>query len=201
MLRFRRALTLAVVTVPLLLLVLFVTRGFWLSGIGRNLVRNEQPEQAQLIVVLAGDPRGNRILRACDLSRQGWAPRILVSGPMNFYGLNEADLAIRYAVSKGCPASSLEPWYYKALSTADEATLLTPELIRRGVQKVLIVTSDYHTARAGRTFEVEFKNRLQLRMVAAKDDYFSADAWWQTREGQKTLLLEYSKTFARAAGL
>jgi uncharacterized SAM-binding protein YcdF (DUF218 family) len=87
------------------------------------------------------------------------------------------------------------------LSTAEEAKVLEPELKRRNIQKILIVTSDFHTARAGRTFRNLFQDRIQVRMVAAPDLYFRADSWWRHREGQKTVLFEIQKTIAYGVGL
>ncbi len=58
-----------------------------------------------MIVVLAGDFSGNRILTAGDLVRRGFAPKALVSGPSGEYGLHETDLAIPFAVRHGYPES------------------------------------------------------------------------------------------------
>ena len=66
-------------------------------------MQNEPPVQADMIVVLAGDFTGNRILTAGDLVRQGFAPQALISGPAGVYGQYESDLAIPLAVQQGYP--------------------------------------------------------------------------------------------------
>ncbi len=56
-----------------------------------------------MIVVLAGDFSGNRILAAGDLVRRGFASKALVSGTSGEYGMHESDLAIPFAVRHGYP--------------------------------------------------------------------------------------------------
>ena len=179
----------------------FASRNIWLKTIGEVLVRDQAPVRADAVIVLAGDFRGDRVLKACELARQGYAPVIIVSGPTSFYGVNEADLAIPFATEHGCPAEVLKAFRFMAYSTSEEARKFQYELERRGIHSVLIVTSNYHTARAGRTFERQFGNRIGVRTIAAPDKFFSADNWWRSREGQKTAFFEYSKTIASMIGL
>jgi hypothetical protein len=40
-----------------------------------------------------------------------------------------------------------------------------------------------------------------MRVVAAPDDYFSADGWWRNREGRKVFLVEWLKTVANLLGM
>jgi uncharacterized SAM-binding protein YcdF (DUF218 family) len=181
------------------LALLLVTHRFWLPLAARPLVRNDGPQKADMAVVLAGDSHGLRILFAADLVRQGLVPTVLVSGP-EMYGVHESDLAIALAVRKGYPAEAFVALPYSALSTRDEADLVIPELRRRNVRSFLLVTSDYHTARAGRIFGRALGD-MAMRVVAAPDRYFRADSWWRTREGQKTVFIEWSKTLATAVGM
>jgi uncharacterized SAM-binding protein YcdF (DUF218 family) len=165
-------------------------------------VRDEAPVRSDAILVLAGDSKGQRILRACELARQGLAPVILVSGPVKVYGINEADLAIRYGLNNGCAAGWLRPVYIQAMSTAEEARAFRswvgshPE-----IRSILLVTSTYHSARAAREFRDAFGDRLKITSVPAPDTDFNPDAWWRQRGGQKTVFLELSKTVASWLGL
>jgi hypothetical protein len=90
------------------------------------------------------------------------------------------------------------------MSTREESFVLLRELRQRGVHSVILVTSEYHTARAARTFrdaERALGFRLEMRMVAAPDRYFQAASWWRNREGRKTALGEWEKTIAYALGM
>jgi uncharacterized SAM-binding protein YcdF (DUF218 family) len=159
------------------------------------------PVKADAALVLAGDPQGNRIKTAAELIRSGYAPRVFVSGPMEWYGLNEADLAIEYAVANGYPREWFEPIRIKALSTDEEAAALIPELERRGIRRLLIVTSDFHTARAGKIYRKAVPAAMEVHTIAAPDKYFKPHAWWLTREGCKAWFYEVTKTFAWLVGL
>jgi len=150
--------------------------------------------------VLAGDTFGHRILKGAELVRQGYAPRVFVSGSSGFYGLNECDLAIPFAVKRGYPESDFVPLPHAGRSTREEARWLLPELRRRGVRRLLLVTSDYHTRRAGRAFRAAGGD-LSIVVVAAPDQFFAAGRWWKTREAWKRVASEVAKTLADWIGL
>ena len=192
--------------VGLLLLVLAVllTRNLWLGALGHALVEDDGPAKADAVVVLGGDQWGMRLETAARLVRLGFAPVVLISGAPAAYGANEADLAIPYIVHQGYPAEWFVALRNQAMSTREECFLLLPELRRRGVRSVILVTSDFHTARAARIFraaERALGYRLEMRVVPAPDRYFHAGSWWRNREGRKTALNEWEKTIANAVGI
>jgi uncharacterized SAM-binding protein YcdF (DUF218 family) len=188
----------------LIALLLAVTSPLWLAALGRYLVRAESPAPADLIVVLAGDYSGNRILAAGDLVRRGFAPKALVSGPSGEYGLHETDLAVPFAVRHGYPESYFIPLPNDDRSTKDEASDVLAALVNRNASRIDIVTSNYHTRRAGNIYRAlvpKLAPGLEIHMVAAPDLYFTPDGWWKNREGRKTFLLEWMKTVATWFGM
>jgi uncharacterized SAM-binding protein YcdF (DUF218 family) len=181
-----------------------LSRALWLPVLGYALVHDDGPAKADIAVVLAGDYVGHRIEKAIELIREGYVPAALISGPPGFYGLHESDYAIAYAVRQGFPAQWFIPLPHSALSTRDEASVVLAELRRRNVRSFLLITSDYHTARARRTFlaaERAMEGGPIMRTVAAPAEFFRPDSWWRSREGQKTVFFEWSKTFATALGI
>ena len=183
---------------------LVLSRSLWLPWLGYALVHDEGPAKADIAVVLAGDYRGHRIEKAAGLIRDGYVPAALISGPPGFYGLHESDYAIAYAIRRGFPAQWFIALPHSALSTRDEAIFVLAELRRRNVGSFLLVTSDYHTARARRIFlaaERAMGGGPAMRTVAVPDEYFRPDSWWRNREGQKTVFFEWSKTVATALGM
>ena len=180
--------------------ILAATHAKWLAAFGHVLVDAGDPVPSDMVVVLAGDGRGSRILKAAELIRLGFAPKALVSGPEGHYGLYECDLAIPFAVKHGYPAEWFIRLPLRGYSTEEEAAIVIPELRRRNVRRFLVVTSDYHTARAGRVYRRKAQG-LEFRVVAARDRFFAADSWWRTREGQKIVFFEASKTLAGFLGL
>ena len=191
--------------VPLALLVLaYFTRALWLPLFGVALIHDEGPAKANIAVVLAGDWFGHRIMKGGDLVREGYVPLVLVSGPADNYGVYESDLAIPFAVRKGYPAAWFVAFPNEARSTREEAAAILPELRRRNVRSFLLVTSDYHTARARRIYlALERANGggPAMRTVAAPDQFFRPASWWENREGRKTAFFEWSKTVATAFGM
>jgi uncharacterized SAM-binding protein YcdF (DUF218 family) len=173
---------------------------FWLSALGGYLVHADNAATADIIVVLAGDYAGNRILKAGELVRSGIAPKALVSGPADFYDLHESDLEIPFAVRRGYSESYFEALPNDSKSTASEADVVIPELRRRNVHRVDIVTSNFHTRRAGNIYRAKAGD-LEIHIVACPDRYFSPDGWWKNREGRKTFLTEWQKTVGTWLGM
>ena len=98
-----------------------VSSSFWLPAIGHYLVKAEQPVRAEVIVVLAGDGFGNRILKGAKLVRQGFAPMVFVSGPTGHYQITEDELAINFAVKRGYSREYFTGVPNDARSTREEA--------------------------------------------------------------------------------
>lgn len=153
-----------------------------------------------MVVVLAGDFSGNRILTAGDLVRRGFAHRALVSGPAGAYGMNESDLAIHFAAEHGYPESYFIAVPNDSRSTVSEADVMLAELRRRGAHRVDIVTSNYHTRRAGNIYREKAPD-LEIHMVSAPDLFFQPNDWWKNRDARKTFLIEWMKTVATKLGM
>jgi uncharacterized SAM-binding protein YcdF (DUF218 family) len=186
-----------------LALAAFLARSLWLPALAYPLIRNDGPAKADIAVALAGDFFGHRLEKAAQLVKQGYVPAVLVSGPPGVYGRNESDLAAEFIEREGYPAQWFIPFPDPARSTRDEARFVLQELRRRNIHSFLLVTSDFHSARAARIFlaaERAMGYQPQIRMVTAADEYFKADSWWRDREAQKTVFFEWSKTIATALG-
>jgi len=175
--------------------VLLAFSGRILWSLGAMLNDSEPPQKADMIVVIGGDSRGSRILTAAELVRDGYAPKVFVSGVDEIYGHHESELAIDFAVQHGYPRDEFIAFHYPVLSTVDEARADVRELRRLGVHKYLLVTSVYHTARASRIFRREGPD-LDVHPVSAPERYWQNGEWWKDREGRKLWLNETIKTIA-----
>lgn len=171
-----------------------------LAALGTYLVRAQPPRKCDIALILAGDDSGNRVLKGGEMVKDGYAPLALVSGPAGMYGYYESDLAIPFAVKAGFPAADFAGIPNHSHSTKEEAEAMLPELRRRGVHSVLLVTSDYHTRRAARVYR-ELAPDLQFDVVAAPDEYFTPTGWWHNRQARKTFAIEWMKTVAEWFGL
>ena len=187
-----------------LLLTGFFTRSLWLPVLGAALVRDDGPAKADIAVVLAGGESGSRVLKAAELVRLSYVPAALISGSATYYGVNECDVAIPFAVGHGYPAQWFIPFPNPSFSTRQEAVAILAELRRRGVHRFLLVTSNFHTARAARIFRSVERNMgggPEFRAIPAPDSFFRAGSWWQNRESRKIFFVEWCKTLANAVGI
>lgn len=177
-----------------------LSHSVWMGWMGAFLVDAEEPLRADIVIVLAGDTYGHRILKGAELVKDGYAPGVVVSGPPGFYDLHENELAIPFAVRRGYPAAWFIPVPHNALSTRDEARALLPEIEKLHARRVIVVTSDYHTRRALRIVRLAWPG-IEVHMVAAPDEFFTTNGWWRTREGRKIFFLEWTKTLTSLVGL
>lgn len=191
----RRRWLVGLVVLALLGVGAYAGRHVWLTEIGSFLVRTDPLQPAEIVVVLAGDGFGRRIMKAVELVRQGYAPRILVDGPTMNYGVAESDLAIDFAVRQGAARELFDSFPMKARSTMAEAQIVDEELRRRGIRKALVVTSNFHTRRARSIFRKHGSGEVEYVFVKAPHPDFDPRSWWRTRQGKKIVVLEYLKTF------
>ncbi|HTS25878.1 MAG TPA: YdcF family protein [Bryobacteraceae bacterium] len=183
-----------------LALAVWASYGLWLPWFGRVLVHDDGPAKADIAVVLAGDDSGGRILKGAELVREGYVPLALISGPQ-YFDIHESDVAMAFAGRRGYPLQWFLPFPNSTHSTREEAALILAELERRGVRHFILVTSDYHSARARRIWMAALsKGGPDMRVVSAPDEFFRKDRWWLNRESQKTVFFEWAKTIATALG-
>ena len=81
-------------------------------------------------------------------------------------------------------------------STADEARVLAKCISDHGWHSVVVVTSDYHTRRAGMTWKRVLREKrfaLDIAIDGVADPEYSPSGWWRERTYAKTWLLEFTK--------
>jgi uncharacterized SAM-binding protein YcdF (DUF218 family) len=187
-------------TVAAIVIAAAILHNALFGAVGAYLVKSVPPEKADVALVLAGDFFGNRILKGGDLVRQGYVPRVLVSGPSGSYGMHECEPAIAFAVRAGYPVEYFVHVEHNARSTEEEAVPTIAAIRQSGAHRVLLVTSDYHTRRSGNVFRRAAPD-LEFLVVAAPDVDFSPQGWWHTRQGRKVALYEWMKTVADWLGI
>jgi uncharacterized SAM-binding protein YcdF (DUF218 family) len=153
-----------------------------------------------MIVVLAGDGSGHRILKGAELAQAHFAPAAMVDNSHPYYGYSESDLGAEFAVQHGYSPDLFLKVQWTASSTAEEARHVIADLRARGAHKIIVVTTLWHTARARRVFR-RLAPDLEIHMVGADDPMWHNGRWWETREGQKSFFLETTKTIADFLGL
>jgi uncharacterized SAM-binding protein YcdF (DUF218 family) len=187
----------------LLLLVGLATYAFHrplLRGFASALTVDDAVAPADFLYVLGGDVN-TRPFHAAALFRRGFAPRVVVprtedrpASERGFYP-NDADVAVRILQHQGVPDSAIIMLRIPGgvTSTQDEGRVLRDYLQTHPAQKLIVVTSAYHTRRARWTLRRELEGLpVDLRMAAAPDDRFDAGNWWTREAG---FLAYVSETF------
>jgi DUF218 domain len=153
----------------------------------------DQPQRADLIVVLAGETE-QRPARGLQLLTQGLAPRMLLDTPAaaQIYRWSQLELAQQYL--SGLPqASALAVCPIPGLSTKEEAGDVARCLAASGassqVHRILLVTSEFHTRRALAIFRHEIPG-IEFSVAAAYDPTQYGAKWWQHRQWAKTFFNE-----------
>jgi uncharacterized SAM-binding protein YcdF (DUF218 family) len=159
------------------------------SHAGRVLVVNN-PQRSDVILVLAGETE-HRPARALELLSRGYAPRVIIDVPADAttYGFTQVDLAKKYVQSLP-QAASIEICSIDGLSTRDEARDAGKCLAGMPGNRVLLVTSDFHTRRALSTFRYELGG-INFSVAATLDDTQFGMRWWAHRQWAKTFLDEW----------
>ncbi len=190
-----------ILVVVVVLLVLWFSRHFILGGFGTFLDVGDEPQKAEAAVVLAGGWTGERVLKGGDLVRQGFVPFALLSGPNVYYERAECDYSIPFAIERGYAATDFECVQMSDVhSTEQEAAVMIEELRRRGLKKVLLVTSDFHTRRARRFYKAQAPD-IEFVIIGVPMKSFELKHWYSEREGWKTVSLEWLKLVTSLAGI
>lgn len=186
-----------------LLLGLWLLRTPLLVGVARLVTVEDELRPADLIFLLSGDGfEGARAHRAAQLYRDGFAPRVVVARsddtPSVRMGLypNDTDVNLRVLQRLGVPRESIRVLVVPGgvTSTTDEARALRGYLSRHPARRVIVVTSDYHTARARWNLRRELEGApVEIRMAAATDPEVNASNWWRSERGLLRYASEYLK--------
>jgi hypothetical protein len=179
----------------LLILVLAAALAYALYRSGDWLVA-DRPQQSDAIVVLAGDINDVRYGRGLQLLREGYGQnlRLDASADLTKYGRTWAEAASDFV---GASAGDLAP-RAAVCPIAENSTVAETKYVDRCLeelhpQSVLLVTSDFHTARALSIFSHKLP-QYRWSAAAARDPKIFGERWWQHREWAKNWLMEWERT-------
>ncbi len=176
----------------LLLGIAYLFRGPLLRSLGHWWIVSEDAEKAQVIAVCGGDnAQGERVRKAVELYRAGWAEWLLLSGATYRTYLPEVELMKREAVGAGVPADRVVTLSSGGVGTMEEIRQMKALLMRHGWKRVLLVSPNYG-ARRVRIVARKILGDADIAfcVVAAPDSEFPPDHWWQTRTGRGYLWRE-----------
>jgi uncharacterized SAM-binding protein YcdF (DUF218 family) len=179
---------------------------------GRYLIVEQPLHTADAIVVLAGS-QVERWLEAVDLHRAGLAPTILMSpgyvdplgDDLRGRGIRlprEIDVHRDAMIQFGVPAAAIEIMPHGYDNTADEAAGVRGIALSRGWQRLIVVTSKYHTRRSLFAFNREFRGTgIEVQVKGSRYDRSQPDGWWKHRSDLRFVVSELQKLAAYRLGL
>jgi hypothetical protein len=159
------------------------------------LLISDHPQQSDVIVVLAGDSQDQRYRRGMELLRAGYGRHLFLdaSSDSSYFGHTPAEYAeafLKQDAKEMSPQVSVCPF-------AEDSTLTETQYVAQCLEplrphKVLLVTSDWHTARA-RSIFVHKLPQYEWFVAAAHDSRIFGVQWWRHREWAKTTFQEWLK--------
>jgi uncharacterized SAM-binding protein YcdF (DUF218 family) len=209
--RVRPRRTIARVCAAALVVALLAGAGF-LPFAGRFLVREDSVETADAIFVLAG-ARVERWLEGLELYRERQAPIIVLSpGPttpaeagLRARGIrfpSEGEAARDALQQLGVPADAVRILPGPVDNTAQEAEALHALTRETAWQRVIVVTSPYHTRRARFAFRREFQgSAVRIFVRASRFDGSQPSRWWRHRSDIRFVTSELQKLALYGLGL
>ncbi|MEW6186688.1 MAG: YdcF family protein [Thermodesulfobacteriota bacterium] len=153
---------------------------FWgWTRLGGWLARPDALSHSEVIVCLNGQ---ERVKKAAQLYKEGWAPRIILTVAGDKKALT--DLGVDESRVLLVPGPK---------TTFQEALMVSPVLQRMGVRSALIVSDPFHLRRVRWTFQKVLGKR-NLKMVFVASDFpWPRTAWWKDRQAKYYTYSEWSK--------
>jgi uncharacterized SAM-binding protein YcdF (DUF218 family)/glycosyltransferase involved in cell wall biosynthesis len=191
----RRALQ-VVVPIAALFLIAFYTPVAWWFGEPLRIVQT--PQSADAIVVFAGGVGESgkagggvqeRVARAVELYRDGFAPNILISSGYVF-AMREAEVMKAIAVANGVPDNAIV-LEEEAANTYENVTRSARILDDRGWRRILLVSSPYHMLRATMTWR-EVAPHISVTATPPAQSQFYVHERGASLEQIRGLLHEYA---------
>jgi uncharacterized SAM-binding protein YcdF (DUF218 family) len=184
-----------------LVLLGFGFRHSFLEASASFLDVGKEPAQADLIYVLGGNP-DYRPAAAAELYLQGYAPRIILSrirdNDATNMGVirNETDAAREILLRLGVPDSAITVTNFGSgvASTTDDARALAEYLRLHPAERVMVLTSRYHTRRALWNVRQQLgEGAPEILLIGVTDPRFTAQNWWRSEAGMLAYTEEYMK--------
>jgi uncharacterized SAM-binding protein YcdF (DUF218 family) len=159
------------------------------------------PAHVDAAIVLQGSIAAEkaRIAGAIDLLRRGVADRALLSVPKESYWGQSIPPAARSYLERNYGSDLAARVDFcetggEVNSTAQEVQALGPCVQEHHWQSIVIVTSDYHTRRAGMLWRraIVRDSKVHIWIEGVADPEFQ-QPWWRHRQSAKIWLMESSK--------
>lgn len=160
-----------------------------LSLTERFLVVSETPQKSDVIVVLSGAALTERIRHAVKLWKEGYAPKMLMSGHLLLQKETGVDLMKMYAVQLGVKPEVIIR-ESESQTTWENASASKKIILKENFHSVLLVTSAHHTRRAKQLFRKALPPEIRLTVSSEPLPPFETP-WWKNDIRLRLMIHEY----------
>ncbi|HRD51507.1 MAG TPA: YdcF family protein [Flavobacteriales bacterium] len=182
------------------LLCCWLLRIQFLSALGDWLIAEDGLEHADAIVVLGGAPL-ERAPVGARLLREGWAPHLIFTGELPDEKLALYGIA-RTEASVGLDAAGLDSTERSRVrllemgtSTQEEAMAIRDFALENSLSRIIVVTTEFHTRRAGKVFRKALEPAgITVLVRAAPGTDYDPKRWWEREAGMIMVNNECMKT-------
>ena len=170
-------------------MLLAAVGGLAFFRVGSWLVVRDEPESAAAIVVLSGGVP-YRAMQGADLYKLGWAPEVWLTedrdprkeaalSPLGVELFIDADDNRRILEAMGVPTDAIRVIGQSVRNTADEVREISRRLSETGGERVIIVTSPFHTRRVRSLWRRLVGNAPEALLQPATRDPYDGARWWR----------------------
>lgn len=180
-------------------LVLFLLRFPLLRQLGYYLIVEDEKQEVGAIYVLSGNSF-DRGREAAALYAEGWAPKVVCLGgetnpALELYGIFDktAKMTEGVLLEAGVPPGAVD-LLAEGTSTFEEFEAIVRDAKKRGLGKVMVVSSLFHTRRIHAFFRLRLHFQgIELVLRGARESSFAEERWWERESGLLFVNSEYIK--------
>ncbi len=174
------------------LLLLFLLIGILLWKSGNALVHNDAFEHRAWAVVLAGESRNcERSEASVKLFLEGRIDSLILSATPIYKTHYGSEYIREEMIKAGYSRNKLFEFHQDAYSTFEEATLILRQARLMQIDTLLVITSNFHSARSAMIFKKLANGNPVIQLYGAEFSSYEPNAWWSDRNSRKTWLEEW----------
>lgn len=184
--------------VPLIILFIISIHPFLLSSYAKFFTVNNFKTNADAVLILGGSA-DTRSKKAVSLFRDGFAKRILITHPAppvkeyeNIY-ISDFENLKRILDFENVPYTIVDNANGGAKSTFDEARDLIQFLKQYPLNRIIVVTDNFHTRRTKYAFDKVFSKsscKTIIEIAGAENQIYDETNWWKTERGLSAYVSE-----------
>lgn len=184
---------------PVLVLLIFLLRFQILGWFGDFLIKEDKPQNVDVIYVLGGNSK-DRGEGAAQLFHDKFSNQIVCIGG-NYHReleylnilMTEAEVTAKVVEENKVPKQNIR-LIKESTSTQEEFLEITNDIKKHNYKRIILLTDKFHTRRVGSVFRKDLEAlRCEVFIVGVSHHKFDEDYWWDYELGSIYVNNEYVK--------